>query len=539
MVNILDCTLRDGGYVNNWNFTNSQIRTIINSLLDSNIELIECGFISNKFGMENDNSRFASLKVLNKLLKGVNIPNPNQAFLALLNYGECDIENFPIYTSGSKNSVSVLRLAFHKEDINAAYRDIKILIEKGYKVCVQPMVSLRYSDTELIEMINRFNDLDIYSIYIVDSFGSMNSYDFTRLYYLFQNNVKEGVKIGFHSHNNMQLAYSNAMLFTNINNHSDIIIDSSVYGMGRGAGNLNTELITDYLNNNYNSKYLIEPLLDIIESYLLKIYKETPWGFTPAHFISAKYECHPNYSSFLTNKKTLSVLGIEKIISKIEPNKKSIFDKEYITKLYIDFNTSKSVEAIIKCPIFIKEVLILASGPSVKNQKVFIDDFISNNEVIVISMNHLNFDISSDYVFFSNQRRYNKYGKQIEKSKLIVSSNIILEENHKGCFVVDYNDLVNRTDNKVDNVSLLFLQLLLLQGARKVYIAGLDGYDTNSEINYSYEEHDALIDKRSMLVQNEIVEEEIKSIQNKIEIKFLTESRYSNEKNSRYNTSEV
>ena len=114
--------------------------------------------------------------------------------------------------------------------------------EKGYKVFVQAMVSVAYTDEEFLELISKVNELEPYAFYIVDSFGMMKRKDLTRLFYIVEHNLKQSIWIGFHSHNNMQLAYSNAQSLVDMQTKRNIIIDSSVYGMGRGACNLNTEL---------------------------------------------------------------------------------------------------------------------------------------------------------------------------------------------------------------------------------------------------------------------------------------------------------
>lgn len=124
--------------------------------------------------------------------------------------------------------------------------------KKGYKVFVQPMVSLNYTDEEFLSLIQLVNHIKPYAFYIVDSFGMMNKKNLIRLFYLVEHNLDESIWIGFHSHNNKQLAYSNAQCLIDTQTARNLIIDSSIFGMGRGAGNLNTELIVEYLNDNFH-----------------------------------------------------------------------------------------------------------------------------------------------------------------------------------------------------------------------------------------------------------------------------------------------
>ena len=113
-----------------------------------------------------------------------------------------------------------------------------------------------------------------YAFYIVDSFGMMKEKDLIRLFYTVEHNLSESICIGFHSHKNMQLAYSNCLSLTQVQSNRSIIIDASIYGMGRGAGNLNTELFTEYLNETHNATYKLKPLLTIVDEILDDFYKK-------------------------------------------------------------------------------------------------------------------------------------------------------------------------------------------------------------------------------------------------------------------------
>ena len=242
-ISILDCTLRDGGYVNNWKFDNRSIISIINSLVDSKVEIIECGFVSQRKGFINNSSLFDDFSTINSLLLGIHDQESEAEFVAMTNYTDYDWNLLPQKSEKSTPHINGIRLAFHKRDIDGAYDAAAKIIEKGYKVYIQPMVTLAYSDNEIISMISKFNQLNIHALYIVDSFGAMYGEDFKRLHFLFDHNLKAGVSLGYHAHNNLQMAYSNAIDFLAIkNNNRKIVIDSSILGMGRGAGNLNTDI---------------------------------------------------------------------------------------------------------------------------------------------------------------------------------------------------------------------------------------------------------------------------------------------------------
>ena len=266
-IQVLDCTLRDGGYCNEWRFGFDNAKRITSGLVDSNVEIIECGFITNKVNYDPDVTRFTTVKEVASIIP----ENRNgRIFVAMMNYGEYDIDGLPVYDG---SSIDGIRVAYHKKNRYEALELCKKIKEKGYLVFIQAMVSLSYSDEEFLEMIKIGNELEPYAFYIVDSFGMMKGKDLTRLFYMVEHNLKDKIWIGFHSHNNMQLAYSNAQRLTTVQTSRNLIIDSSIMGMGRGAGNLNTELFVEYLNENAGKKYELKPLLSIVDKILSRFYE--------------------------------------------------------------------------------------------------------------------------------------------------------------------------------------------------------------------------------------------------------------------------
>ena len=138
------------------------------------------------------------------------------------------------------------------------------------------------------------------------------------------------------------MSFANAQEMIRLNRERTIIIDSSCYGMGRGVGNLATELITDYINNNLGQKYSLTPILNIVDKYIMPIYAQQRWGYDLPYFLSATYKCHPNYAAHLIRKETISI-GIAITIKKPMAKNISIILLMY---LYI-FPTSPLFQIII------------------------------------------------------------------------------------------------------------------------------------------------------------------------------------------------
>jgi len=526
-INILDCTLRDGGYVNKFTFENSHIFTIINQLQFAQINIIECGFLDNLNGRPENFTRFDRCETINTLLKKIP-PGHNSLFVVMLEFGKVNVDDLPLITD-EQNEIKGIRLSFRKSDHLKIFEDAKKIISKGYKLFIQPIATELYSDIEILKFINYCNMIDINSMYIVDTHGSMMRDDFRRIYYLFEHNLNKNILLGFHSHNNLQLSYSNAIDFIEISQNAqrDIIIDASIYGMGRGAGNLNTELLADYINKRIEDRYKIEPLLDVVDEYLVAIYQDNHWGYSLEHFLSASEHCHPNYASDLINKKNLSIVEIKKLLSSIPQLERREFNKQLIEELYITYKEE------IKLPLknlpksfYDGKSLLVASGKSVETNKMTLLDQIKKNNFQVICLNHISLHLDYDYVFFSNQLRYDEFCETLNVEKLIVTSNIKVRSNHQNCYVVDYKQLFEYSSINVDNVALLMLNLLSINGVKEVAIAGLDGYDLHEQEHYSYAEYNRVMHEEALKKINDDLAKSIKKISKNLHITYLTPSQF-------------
>lgn len=514
-IKILDCTLRDGGYINDWNFTNNQIKNVITALNDSQVDIIECGYLNDKKGKDVDSTLFSRIDTADKLINSCNIKSQK---VLMINFGDFNIDNLP---SKYTNNIDGIRLAFHKKDLKLALEASKKIIELGYKLYFQPMITKNYKDIEFLSMIEDVNRLDIYSFYIVDSFGSMTLEEFQRYMIIADSNLNKNISLGYHSHNNMQLAFSNAINMCNANTNRDIIIDASIYGIGRGAGNLNTELMTDYLNKTYSKEYKTLPLLEIIDSFLNSLMKQTPWGFSPAQYLSASFDCHPNYATYLINKNTNHIASIRKVLEKLSDEYKSSFNKDFIENLYIESLLETKTD--IKGSLVInknKKVLLVASGKSVEDYQELINKKIDDESYILIALNHKpNFEC--DYYLFSNQKRFDEFKSRLPIEKIVITSNILSNENIE--IVLDIKLLVFVEDLFVTNVAIVAINYLISQNIKRVEIVGLDGYKTDVD-NYNYQETSVIVDKKALNEENKFLSSALTLLKKQIAIEFLTPS---------------
>lgn len=514
---VLDCTLRDGGYCNQWLFGKNNISQIVSGLLKANIDIIECGFLTNKKAYDPNASKFNSIEQIDALIPD---NKQNKLFVAMINWGEYEIDNIPINNNAK---IDGFRVAFHKKDRFDALMFCKHIKEKGYKVFMQPMVSVLYSDLEFLDMIHEVNKIKPYAFYIVDSFGMMKNKNLLRLFYMVENNLSSEILIGFHSHNNLQLAYSNALSLLNIQTNRDLIIDTSIMGMGRGAGNLNTELFVEHLNENYNCNYLIRPLLKIADEVLTSFYHKNYWGYSLPNYLSAKHNAHPNYASFLADKNTLTFENIDEIFEMLSEDKKYQYDQEYIEDIYQKYmqrstNQEKrndSLKKIIKG----KEIVLIAPGKSSVEEK---DVILKVLDKIKIS---INFDYTYypvDYIFVSNIRRFKELNN-VSKTKSIVTSNIPYDNVF---FQISYKNLINSEEFVKDNAGLMAIKFLINYGAKCIYLVGFDGYSHDTNDNYG-DSKMQLVAKNAILDKmNEGMNKCLHEFKKEIEIVFLTKKKH-------------
>lgn len=523
-VKILDCTLRDGGYVNNWNFGKVNLLKIINNLVKANVDIIECGFLTNKVIYDENNSRFDTIE---NIMNFIPRENKKSDFVCMINYGEYNIQDIP---NKNETLIDGIRVAFHKKDLNEALEFCKGIVDKGYKLFIQPMVSVSYSDIEFINLIKKSNEIKPYAFYIVDSFGVMKRNDLMRLFYLVDHNLSEDIHIGYHSHNNLQLSFSNAQSLIDLKTKRKLIIDSSVFGMGRGAGNLNTELFMEYLNDTNGGSYYIRPVLKIIDEVLNKIYYTNYWGYSLPHYISAKYNCHPNYASYLSDKDTLTIEDISNILSQIDSTKKNNFDKEYIEELYLNYQKHCIDDKIARVnlrEIFNnKNVVVIAPGKSINENINEISSEIDKPNTLTVSINFKPNHIKTDFIFISNLRRYEDL-KVNSTDQIILTSNIKKEGKYNE-YIINYIELLNDIELVKDNAGLMLIKLLISLGVKKIKLAGFDGYTYNNYSNYF--EKDFILPKNNKIIDslNDGMREAINYFSKQVDISFITDSLYLN-----------
>ena len=327
---VLDGTLRDGGYVNHFLFEIDNIKSIIRALEKARINIIECGFLK-LVDYSKDKSIYDSIDRLQSIIGEKDMFTQ---YVVMIRYGDYPISHIQNQT---ETLIDGIRLSFHEHEISSAFDFANQLSDKGYKVFLQPVSTMTYSTHSIFKMIEGTNKLMPYAFYIVDTFGSLLIKDIPRYFSLFDKELNAEIKIGFHSHNNLRMSLQNACEICKLASYErDVIIDTSVLGMGRGAGNLDSKSFLQYINANYNGQYNIDVISVIEQKYVSPFKEKYKWGYDPAYELTARLKCHPSYASYLLEK-NMSIIDIERYISLLPHYKRILFDRNYIERICLEY----------------------------------------------------------------------------------------------------------------------------------------------------------------------------------------------------------
>lgn len=526
---ILDCTLRDGAYLVDKQFGDDVIRGIITGLIKAKIDIIEIGFLQDE-GFGEGKTVFRNAEHAKRFLP---LDKQGIEFTVLADYSRYSINNLEQCDEKSFDSV---RECFFKKERFDAIEVCKIIKKKGYKCFVQPVDILGYSDIELIEFLDRVNQVEPYCLSIVDTFGSMYQDDLIRVFEIINHNLISTCRIGFHSHNNMQMSSALTQEFIRMTmGKRKVIVDTTLSGMGRGAGNTPTELIAQYMVRKIGYSYEIDALLDVIDTYMDNLRARCTWGYSTPYFISGSYNAHVNNISYLMQKNSIKSRDIRYIINKLGVEERKRYDYNTLEKTYINYMSEdiNDQEDIIKLKQIFKDkdVLVLVPGHSVSNEEKTIKKYIADLNPIVISVNFIYENILEDYIYISNLRRYRSLSEDTAflKKKKIIASNI-KQEALTNEIIVSFIRLVKCGWQHLDNSTLMLLRLLDEIDVKSIGIAGFDGYEMGENPNYVNESLELANVRENPKILNEEISGMLRdykySRKNKIPVKFVTKSRF-------------
>ncbi len=282
-IKVIDCTVRDGGLMNKWQFADEFVRKTYEAVSAAGIDYMEIGYLSSDSAFSRDEMgpwRFCSEPDLKRI---IGKEDKKIKLSAMADIGRIEHADIP---QKSESSLDLVRVACYAHQLDTAIDLAHHCMDKGYEVTINLMAVSTVGLRELNEALEDLNKSRVPIVYLVDSFGAFYSEDIDTLSRKYIERLPEKT-IGIHCHNNQQLAFANTIagIIAGVN-----YLDATLYGIGRGAGNCPTELLLSFLKN---PKFSARPLLEAIESQILPWQEKIDWGYFVPYMLTGIMNQHP------------------------------------------------------------------------------------------------------------------------------------------------------------------------------------------------------------------------------------------------------
>lgn len=495
---LLDCTVRDGGYINEWDFPIPMVQEMYRASSAAGSDIFEVGFLGEdeKRPLWRRSPPWAIREVrgdgktrISAMLEadtvGMKLPNPRES------------------------GIDVLRVALNQDKVVQSLPKMADYRKQGYQVFVQLMGITAYRDDEILRMIQAIETSGTADyINIGDSYGSLLP-DRTR-HILSLMKAHTRLKVGIHPHNNIQMGMAN--ILAALEAGADVV-DGSMYGMGRGGGNVPLELIISYFGRQMPDRFDALPVLDFIDRYMLKLTQRYSWGYSLHSLLSGIYECHPYYTGKLVERREYTIEQVLKTVRIVGGSDVIGFSDQLLTSI-IESGFAKDREELeINVRQFIaehrervpyqgrhrgREFLIMGGGPSLVRYRNEIEDYIGRHSPIVMGANNLDGMFTPHYHAFNNQRRFQQFAPMVSgESRLILGPGIKTDLPASSYEkIVCYNS--SATDLRITggvitsngrSIAVLMAAVALVMGAESLAFVGMDGYlGEGSPLFYAEEE---------------------------------------------------
>ena len=486
----VDCTLRDGGYYNNWDFPNEVIAEYLCAMDALSVDYVEIGFRS----LDLNGFKGACAYSTDDFIKSFSIPN-NLKIGVMVNASELIKYNAgPIsaiekmFVKAELSPVSLVRIACHMSEVKSVLPACLLLKKMGYKVGLNLMQIGLCNEIDLKKIAQLAIDGSLDVLYVADSFGSLDQaqteaiFTALRLYW-------KGA-LGFHAHDNMGRAILNTL---NAIKFGVKYIDSTVTGMGRGPGNTQTEFLVIELEKIRGVRVNLAPTLNLIDNHFSAMKSKHGWGTNPYYYLAGQYAIHPTYIQEMLNDprygevEILSVIEHLRVVGgeKFNPKMLDAGREMYGSKSQGTWKPADEIEG--------RDVLIVGAGPSVSKHKAAIERYILKYSPYVIALNTQG-DISSDLInvravchpfrIFSDFRSYKNFIQPFVMPIKRLPSWLMSEIGSVtkldfGLSVLPGEFQFNKT-SAVTPKSLVIAYAIAIAtsgNAKRIFLAGLDGYE--------------------------------------------------------------
>lgn len=460
---LLDCTLRDGGYYTNWDFDKSVVNTYLKSCNHLPIDYIEVGYRSLPMDDYLGEYFYCPIETL-KLLRSIS----QKKLVIILNEKDTEVEDIERLLKPITSYVDMVRIAIDPANFERALvlaREVKNL---GFEIAFNVMYMSTWSDNkDFLELLPLVDDVADY-FYMVDSYGGIYPEQVKETIALVRS--KTNVKLGFHGHNNLEMALANTL--TAIDLGVDII-DSTITGMGRGAGNLKTELLLTVLNSKGVLDFPYNELSKTVDDFI-KLQSYYEWGTNLPYMVSGANSLPQKQVMEWVSKRYFS---FNSIIRALANQSKGIDDNRNLPKII--FEEKKSYKA----------AFIVGGGPTATSNSEAISQFLIKNPNIVIihasSRNAMSFTKVPNNQYFCLVGNEGHRLEQVFEDLSSVTGKCILPPYPRKMGTYIPNKLEDRayelesisfTNRLQDTHTAIALETVRVLGLNKVYMVGYDGY---------------------------------------------------------------
>ena len=426
VLKVLDCTFRDGGYYNNWDFDTLVVQKYLHAIANANIDIVELGFRNfpqdfflGAFAYTSD-TYINSLDISDHIFVCVMI-DANSILKS--DYSINDAIRL-LFQPKERSRVDLVRIATHFSNVNQCHEIARVLKKMGYQVGLNLMQPNDKTSSELAivaQLVQCWQLVDV--LYFADSLGSMNNDDVVRVLSTLKLNWFG--EIGFHAHNNRGLAVANSIVAID---NGATWVDCTVLGMGRGAGNAQTENLLLELERKYSLNYKASALFDIVLSDFRPLQKHYCWGESLLYSLAAMNSIHPTYVQEMLIDSRYSVREILQAINFMSSLDSSNYDKDLLLHAHGNANNKGSWNAKGWC--MHKEVLVLGSGKSLEKYRRGVEQYIKTYNPIVVDINTKhNFpkELIDVYLSSNESNMLSEYDSYVQLDKPIIISKKLLE----------------------------------------------------------------------------------------------------------------
>ena len=489
----LDCTLRDGGYYNYWNFDHNLVQDYIFAVNDAGVDIVELGFRTlNKQGFKG-----ACAYTTDSFIQSLEVPE-DLSLCVMINASEIihkgkysEQKLTQLFPSDSVSSnISIVRIASHTYEFIEALNAVNFLSAKGFKVAFNLMQVSESEPNDLIILSKEASKYPIEVLYFADSLGNMDSKKVQSVIDLFRTHWKG--ELGIHAHDNMAMGLSNSLYALK---QGVTWVDSTVTGMGRGVGNVKTELLAIEISDLRNTKLNIKPLISLATKRFKPLKDKYCWGTNPFYYLSGKNSVHPTYVQEMMTDPRYKEEDIISVIEHLGSKGGNKYSKNILGESRNYYSQSPKGNWSPVELFYDREVMLIGSGPEASIHKRAIEAYITDKKPLVMALNAQSLitnDLIDVRIACHPLRLLTDFEKLINLSKPLITPLSSLPDNvldtDKIINILDYGLGVQNNKNIYnENFCILTSPLVLSYAlavassgkAKRILLAGFDGYSAD------------------------------------------------------------